>query len=85
MSLNFIPTCYKQNYPPGILTWGIFCYLLYIIPASHIVLSGNYQGAVFILSSGKKEIFITMSTTASQEWLVSQLSDLATSFEGTIQ
>lgn len=32
-----------------------------IIPVSQIPLSGNYQGAVFILNSGKKEIFITCS------------------------
>lgn len=56
-----------------------------IIPVSQIALSGNYQGAVFILNSGKKEFFITMFTAASQELLFSQLWDLGTSFECTIQ
>lgn len=37
------------------------------IPANWIALSGNYQGAVFILASCKEEIFITISTAASQE------------------
>lgn len=56
-----------------------------IMPASQIALSCNYQGAIFILTSCKEWIFITMSTAASQEWLVSQLSNLSTSFECTIQ
>lgn len=85
MSLNFTHSCLFQA---KLSSWGFNTgsFLLpIVIPASQIALSGNYQGAVFILSSGKKEIFITVSTAVSQELLVSQLSDLATSLECTIQ
>lgn len=37
-------------------------------PVSQIALSGNYQDVVFILTSVKKDIFISISTAASQEW-----------------
>lgn len=56
-----------------------------LIPVIQIALSGNYQGAVFILTSVKEGIFISMSTAARQAWLVSQLSNLSTSFKCTIQ
>lgn len=81
MPLNFTPAC-EQNLPHVTTSGGL---LPIIMPASQIALSCNYQGAIFILTSCKEWIFITVSTVASQEWLVSQLSNLSTSFECTIQ
>lgn len=82
MPLNFTPALCEQNLPHVKISSGLSPT---VIPASQISLSGNYQGAVFISASHKEEIWITMATAASEKWLVSQLSDLSTSFERTMQ
>lgn len=82
MPLNFTPALCEQNLPRVKISSGLSPT---VIPASQISLSGNYQGAVFISTSHKEEIWITMATAASEEWLVSQLSDLSTSFECIMQ